>query len=255
MFREFASLHPASEDEIVKFAGKYGWLGSPMQTQLLRGKPVGPGIALRKMFGERITDWQDEVATMAHLVRLWDATTTKGDHATLKEFVTWEANGDGVWYEGILGQTAVARTSYKEEFFKNLNTGELVRPALEFVRTKVTERLDKSGIANRLLWDPSYRRQKLHVVPESLVAALWLQFAKAIEGDKKYRQCEQCNRWFEVAAEKREDAKFCQNACRSKAYRERQKTARKLRSEGVPVREIARRLESDTKTITRWIKT
>jgi len=257
LFREFASLHPASEVEIVKFAGKYGWLGEPMQTLVHRAKRGEPGIvmsSLSKMFGERITAWQAEVATMEHLVHLWDA-ATKRDHATLKKFVTWEANGDGVWYEGILGQTVVARTGHKEEFFNNLKTGELTRPILEFVRTKVTERLDRSGISNRLLWDPSYRRQSLHVVPESLVAALWLQFAKAIEGDKEYRQCEQCNRWFEVAAEKREDAKFCQNACRSKAYRERQKTARKLRSEGVPVREIARRLESDTKTITRWIKT
>ncbi len=131
---------------------------------------------------------------------------------------------------------------------------ELARPALEFVRTKVTERLNKSGISNRLLWDPSYRRQSLHVVPTSLAAALWLQFARTIEGDKEHRQCEQCNRWFEVAAEKREDAKFCQNACRSKAYRERQKTARKLRGEGMTVWEIARRLDSDTKTITRWTK-
>ena len=158
-------------------------------------------------------------------------------------------------YEGILGQAVVARTSYKEEFFNNLSTGELVRPTLDFVRTSVNKLLDDRGITNRLLWDPTYRTQRLHVVPTSLAAALWLQFAKTIEGDKEHRQCEQCNRWFEVAAEKREDAKFCQNACRSKAYRERQKTARKLRNEGVPVREIARRLESDTKTITRWIKT
>ncbi len=173
---------------------------------------------------------------------------------TLGESLTWDANGDGVRYVGILGRTMVARTNYREEFFCNLNTGELARPALEFVRTKVTERLNKSGISNRLLWDPSYRRQSLHVVPTSLAAALWLQFARTIEGDKEHRQCEQCNRWFEVAAEKREDAKFCQNACRSKAYRERQKTARKWRTEGVTVREIARRLESDTKTITRWTK-
>ena len=260
LFREFASLHPASEEEIVKFAGKYGWLGGPMQVPVFRFKPGESRIPLpsinpmRQLVGERTTAWEAEAATMEHLVCLWDA-ATKGDRATLTEFVTWDANGDGVRYVGILGRSMIARTNYREEFFRNLKAGELGRPALEFVRTKVTERLDKSGIDNRLLWDPNYRRQRLHVVPTSLVAALWLQFAKAIEGDKEYRQCEQCSRWFEVAAEKREDAKFCQNACRSKAYRERQKTARKLRNEGVPVREIARRLDSDTKTVTRWTKT
>jgi len=257
LFREFTSLHPASEVEIVKFAGKYGWLGDPMQTHLLRAKPDEPGIVLSsliKMFGERITAWQAEVATMEHLVRLWDA-ATKGDQEILAEFLTWDASGDGVRYVGFLGQTMIATTNYREEFFNNLNTGELVRPTLDFVRTRVNKLLDQRGLTNRLLWDPSYRRQKLHVVPTSLAAALWLQFAKTIEGDKEHRQCEQCSRWFEVAAEKREDAKFCQNACRSKAYRERQKTARKLRSEGVALREIARRLESDTKTVKRWIKT
>ena len=257
LFREFASLHPAREEDIVKFAGKYGCLGGPMEVHVYRAKKGEPGIVLpswSKMFGERMTAWQADVATMEHLIRLWDA-ATKGDQATLAEFLTWDANGDGVRYVGILGHTMIATTNYREKFFSNLNAGELVRPTLDFVRTRVNKLWENRGSTNRLLWDPNYRRQRVHVVPTSLVAALWLQFAKAIEGDKEYRQCEQCNRWFEVAAEKREDAKFCQNACRSKAYRERQKTARKLRNEGVPVREIARRLDSDTKTVTRWTKT
>ena len=260
LFKEFASLHPASEEEIVKFAGKYGWLGGPMQVPVFRFKPGESRIPLpsinpmRQLVGERTTAWEADVATMEHLIRLWDA-ATKGDQATLAEFLTWDANGDGVRYVGILGHTMIATINYREKFFSNLNAGELVRPTLDFVRTRVNKLLENRGITNRLLWDPNYRRQRVHIVPTSLVAALWLQFAKAIEGDKEYRQCEQCNRWFEVAAEKREDAKFCQNACRSKAYRERQKTARKLRGEGVAVREIARRLDSDTKTITRWIKT
>ena len=256
LFREFASLHPASEEDIVRFAGNYGWLGGDrMQTQVARAKKGEPGVAMSSttmMFGERITSWQAEVATMEHLVSLWEATT--GVSAKLAKVVTWEKNGSGVRYEGILGLAVIAKTNYREEFFNNLNAGELVRPTLDFVRTRVNKLLEDRGITNRLLWDPNYRRQRVHVVPTSLVAALWLQFAKAIEGDKEYRQCEQCDRWFEVAAEKREDAKFCQNACRSKAYRERQKTARKLRGEGVAVREIARRLDSDTKTITRWTK-
>ena len=94
----------------------------------------------------------------------------------------------------------------------------------------------------------------MRVVPESLIAAIWVQLALAIEGNREYRQCDQCRRWFEVAAEKREDARFCGDPCRFKAYRARQKEARQLMDDGVPVKQIAERLGSDIKTVKGWVK-
>ena len=40
-------------------------------------------------------------------------------------------------------------------------------------------------------------RTELKLVPGSLLGGLWLQFARAIEGNRVYRECRECGRWFE----------------------------------------------------------
>ena len=59
---------------------------------------------------------------------------------------------------------------------------------------------------------------------------------------------------FEVGAStRRGDAKYCQNACKSKAYRGRRERARTLRTQGASLRAIARELNTDTKTVKKWV--
>ncbi len=255
LFREFADLHPATEESIVDFAGRFGSLGVPFSTTVGRGKPGdSEGMVLwpSQSHGELISSWQFQVKTMNHMLQIWDAIEC-GNLAALREFITWR-DDSRVHYEGPLGLYVITSGDYREQFFGQLKIGELARPAADFVRERVNEKLENLGVTSRLLWEPRYRKQTVHVVPKTLAAAMWLQFAKAIEGNKRYQQCEQCNRWFEVAAEKREGAKFCQNACRSKAYREKQKTAKALRTQGLSVEQIAERVDSDAKTIEGWVK-
>ena len=52
----------------------------------------------------------------------------------------------------------------------------------------------------------------------------------------------------------RQDGKFCQGACRSRAYRARQSEARKLHAAGTTFAEIAKRLNSDAKTVKGWVR-
>jgi hypothetical protein len=107
----------------------------------------------------------------------------------------------------------------------------------------------------RLLWERAgnQRRLRLRFQPASLIGAIWIQFALGVEGNRDYRQCEQCRTWFEVAAEKREGAKFCSDACRFKAYRNRQKDARRLHAAGISIGNIATKCGSDVKTVRGWI--
>ena len=254
LFREFASLRPTDEKAIVGFANKFGWLGAdPIYVHRTYPSSKMPLSSLSSAFGERITAWQSGVSTMKHLADLWDRAQER-DHPGLTEFIRWDDDGRRVRYEGPLGFSTIAADNYPTDFLGYLRVGDLIQPTLDFVRKNINKRLERHGTKSRLLWDPHYRRQSLHVIPDSLIAALWLQFARAVEGDKQYRQCEQCKRWFEVAAEVREDAKFCRNACRSKAYRERQKEARKLHSGGLSLKKISQRLDSDLKTVRGWVK-
>jgi hypothetical protein len=80
------------------------------------------------------------------------------------------------------------------------------------------------------------------------------QLAAAIDGDRDYRRCEACKKWFEVSAENRIDAKFCQQSCRFRAYRQRQQRARELAAQGMPPHEIAALVDSDVKTVKGWLK-
>ena len=60
------------------------------------------------------------------------------------------------------------------------------------------------------------------LVPNDLLAAIWLQLAQAITKNYGFRQCDECLTWFEVAPGKgRPEKRFCSNACSMRAYRKR----------------------------------
>jgi hypothetical protein len=132
--------------------------------------------------------------------------------------------------------------------------GDLVQPALHYLQSKINEKLDGRA-SPRLLWDAKRERLGLYIVPAGLVGALWLQFARAVERDSKFRQCAECGIWFELApGTARADKLYCSTPCRTKAYRKRQAEAARLHGEGCSVEDIARALESDPETVRGWIE-
>ena len=82
-----------------------------------------------------------------------------------------------------------------------------------------------------------------------------LQMAAAILENKDFRQCLQCEKWFEASpATLQANKQFCSASCRMKAYRERQKEAVRLHAQGETVEALAERFESDTETVRSWIE-
>jgi hypothetical protein len=142
------------------------------------------------------------------------------------------------------------------ELFKRFTPGDLRLPGQYALQKIINDKLWEYASRAKLLWD--WRRRnpdlRMQLVPTSLIAALWLQLAAAIDGDRAYRRCEACKKWFEVSAENRIDAKFCQQSCRFRAYRQRQQQARELADQGMPPREIAALVDSDAETVKGWLK-
>ena len=127
-------------------------------------------------------------------------------------------------------------------------------PALHCMQSLINEHLHHRA-SPHLLWEQSRDRLGLYIVPEGLIGALWLQFARAVERDARFRQCAECTTWFEVAPGRgRTDKQFCSNACRTKAYRKRQAEAVRLHGEGRSLEDIARDLDSDPDTVRGWIE-
>lgn len=99
----------------------------------------------------------------------------------------------------------------------------------KILQTLVNESL-RGHVSPRLLREED-GRLTLSYVPDTLLAALWLQLARAIDGDRRYRPCPVCGRFIELSLEKtgkRADTRYCSSACRQRHWR-RQRT-RKRRS-------------------------
>lgn len=206
----------SSMDGIVGFANQYGFLGGKCSIPV--NVPIDEGLNMyARMEGELFETWVTEIAALQSAVALG-----KSLH---------------------LFDTTKPRCGTDD-------------PKWDELQKIVTAKLKEKRCDPCLLWDGarSQRRLKVRFRPTSLIAAVWVQLALAIEGDLNYRQCEQCMRWFEIAAEKREDAKFCSNACRFRAYRGRQKEARDLHARGMSIKQIAAEIGSDIGTVSGWVE-
>ncbi len=79
--------------------------------------------------------------------------------------------------------------------------------------------------------DDTVRQAVVRFQPSTLLAAMWLQFAKSIEGNLAYRQCKHtgCRAWFLLSPEgagKRRQAQFCSNRCRLREWRKEKQHAK-----------------------------
>ena len=105
---------------------------------------------------------------------------------------------------------------------QNRKRGDLV-PLVEAFnrrrRIRVEVVLKKSG-------DPS--RASLHITPDYLLSAMWLQFAQSVSTNAHLRCCAWCPTWFVfgTGTGRRKSAHYCSDKCRKAAHRH-QKEAEK----------------------------
>lgn len=138
---------------------------------------------------------------------------------------------------------------------ERFTVGEVLLPGWAYLQGQIDDCLGQLDPAKPCMaWDPKRERPALRYGPHTLLDALWLQFADAVDRDKVFGQCQECGKWFEIAPDAaRTHRRFCSNSCRGKAYRERQDKARQLFTVGKTFEEIADELDSDVATVRRWI--
>jgi hypothetical protein len=265
LFRVFADTEP-SRDGIKAFADRFGPLGDDLGKQIpLYDQPNAKGVPLGT--GEPLGAWSDEILTMRYAIDIWEA-ARNGDVATLERVIHWKPDGSGVEIAGHPGvprgqlpeaparveRAWIAGTHLGDDVLGRFVPGDLVKPALHYLQSKINEKLEGRA-SPRLLWDANRERLGLYIMPAGLVGALWLQFARAVERDSQFRQCAECGIWFELApGTARADKLYCSTPCRTKAYRKRQAEAARLHGEGSSLEDIARELDSDPDTVRGWIE-
>lgn len=262
LFRTFAEVDP-NEEAIKAFADSFGHLGDPIGEMIGmpnhvsdKGQLVGTG----ESFGK----WTKAILNMRRLVELWNIVQHQ-DLAALARHIRW--HGKGVDYlshpdlvpnelpaqPSVFVEAVIAAEKINPDLLEDFQKGDLVRPALYYLQNEVN-RWMKGRTSSRLLWTPDHSKLKLCLVPESLFGALWLQFAQVIERNSEFRRCAECGTWFELRpGSARSDKIYCSNSCRTKALRRRKAKAKELSKQGFAVREIAARLETEEKTVTRWL--
>jgi hypothetical protein len=265
LFRVFAETDP-SHDGIKAFADRFGPLGGDIAKRVpLYDQPNAQGTPTG--FGEPLAAWTDEIMMMCFAIDIWEA-ARNGDVGRLEPVVSWTEDGSGVQIlshpelrKGELPEPParverawIARAHLCDGVLESLVPGDLVKPAVHYVQSKINEKLEGRA-SPRLLWDAKRERLGLYIVPDGLIGALWLQFARAVERDSRFRQCAECGIWFELApGTARADKLYCSTPCRTKAYRKRQAEAARLHDEGRSFKDIADALESDPDTVRGWIE-
>lgn len=236
LFRVFAETGP-DPDAIKQFANRYGPLLGPNAAHIgLPHRPVAGG--LRGGIGEPLSAWTNGILTMRPAVDLWDA-ARGGDVVKLGRYITWGENTDRketyVLYDSHpdLKDREVPDAPYRrdiriivssgrdEALFRHLIPGDIIRPTQILVQRIINENM-QNQVAPRLLWNDDQSALRVYEVPKTLLGALWLQFAGAVERNSDFRKCSECGTWFELAPRTaRSDKIFCSNVCRLRAFRRR----------------------------------
>jgi hypothetical protein len=259
LFRELADTEPTPEG-IKAFADRFGCLGLPAfadpNTPPSRSKGSPFTSRLECIEGERYEDWQKEIQALRHAVELWDMARA-GDEAGLSRHVRWSLDRQSVCITFLSDEKGVDTDLMEElpesEWFR---PGDVIRPALFYVQGQVNRVLGHlQRVSPQLVYEPQAGQLTLHFIPENLLGAIWLQLAQAISGNKQYRQCQGCKKWFELSPEvARTNRLFCSDKCRTRAYRGRKEQAQTMAKEGKSIKEIAKELESDVNIVKSWIE-
>jgi hypothetical protein len=292
LFRTFADTSP-TEEAILHFASKYGWLGIPslvlpreelnLIDEQIRIAEEGGTLetlqvtsfrealeALRdptkrkSIFGESLEAWKGSIWRMRFGLSLWDAIERK-DIEQLRRFIVFQEgfdrdgcfiyrSGEEVSDNYEIGVIDETAHEIPAEARALAKPGHIIHLALIVVQTLVNKQIwAHTGPA--LLSERRKDRLNLNIVPKNLIGGMWLQFARSIDGEKNYRQCRQCGEWFEISRETNRSTRFYCNdgPCRAKAYRRRQEMAWELYSEGISIEEIGQRLGTDAALVQRWI--
>jgi hypothetical protein len=138
--------------------------------------------------------------------------------------------------------------------------GNVLYPATVFVHILINEWL-RHNVGTILVWDQGPKRSILQEVPVNLFGVIALQFALEVHTQRRPQRCQVCGRWFDLGRVPersrrltRSDRETCSNACRTRAYRQRQASARQMFAEGKSAREIAKALDCQLDAVKGWVK-
>lgn len=230
LFLYIASL-PLTRDVLIEVADLVGLLG--IGSSVVQHSTISRGPKSRLLSGDQMVTvepvllWLEELLALRTAVRLWNA--------SIEPKPKWK---------GILTLDNKRRKPVPFTSGERLPRS-ILDPAMQRFAPWPNEQLNKMAAAGILLKNALNRHisgatvsgletcicgdvssAKLAVEAARTVDYIWLQFALAVLGRKRYKSCSVCAALFDVSASgKRRDRLTCSDRCRVKAMRERRKSA------------------------------
>ena len=244
LHREFARLY--SDESIIKFANKYGMLGHV--------EMVAPSSGGEVSYAESLTRWKNESRDMGRLLAIWDMVMRR-DAGKLGQLIKWPSakrvliqariiydQNRGEWGVkpwassdkailpwGGFGVTIADAEHKNSDILSRWKTYSVVEPAKCYVLEEINEKL-KEHVAPKVFLpeDTNAIPSKIYLVPDSLLAALWVLFLMEVTGRTRVRRCDHCGNWKELRYNR--PVFYCSKACKQAAYREKKKAVTTLRN-------------------------
>jgi hypothetical protein len=208
LHRQFASLIGKDEKEILRFANKHGLLKRYLVHDLVfRNQNTGQQFQL----GESLLWWKEEIEDLAACLDLWDMIL--GNDKKLENIVLWHRDGITI----RLGSNDVPLISRANiTLLDRWSKGDTRGPALYYLSLETDKRL-LNTLTMKFL---PLQNSEICLVPDRLLATIWLVFLWEISGRTRLVQCASCGDYFDSQDPR---ARFCSARCRMRSYRKRRK--------------------------------
>lgn len=235
LYRKFAALDPNREEDLIRFANRYGLLGLERDVHRRLGYHaclvITPG---GQSWGERVSEWQDAIKAMKRAVKVWDALNLPSraeQQKELGELIKWDGDSAINYQDEDAFVPFVRKTgehtgwnieALNETLDCYCQYGSVIKSAVWFLQHLVNERI--MGIGPRLLWmQGNKRKPQFQEFAYTLLSAMWYHLAKEIvEPDtRRHAYCVVCETKFPC---QRSTARYCSGACKKKAERDARRT-------------------------------
>jgi len=205
LFQQFANLE-LDEKAVIKFANEFGWLGGAVAGWFVDDRN-------RRICAEPLESWLREIADMHRLLGFWEQLRNEDEDAAasyLRKRLKFSPEAVTIQF-GDSRDTVAFRHDHD---FAGLQPDDPLQVGWTYLGRNLNDKLQRYPLNTRMMHDRGKDRElTLFIRPSSLVAALWFQLARAVEGNRHYRRCALpgCKVLFEVGGRdaKRADSKFC----------------------------------------------
>lgn len=237
-FREFAQLsrRPDKREDILQFAGRYGFLGVPAWQSFggvkEEGGIVNPSQYMNFIYAERFDDWNDQIGKMQKVLQRFELLLQCRD-SELEGYqkVTAREQLGRLFYGGTVevlgsrvdeGDAARIRKELRNhpDILRYCDDDDMESAELAYI-TLLTNREIHRLTALTLAWKLDDKSPALQFRTTTLIGALWLQFAEYVTQARRMNFCRMCNKPIPIVGRStRSDNDLCSGKCRQRASRE-----------------------------------